>query len=337
MPESIVDCFIAGELTRDYIVKSQNENRLDIPGGHALYAVCGMLLWQERPGLLSLVGEDYPQQWLSEFADQGIDLQGVHIIPETRDHRRFYGYLEENRLQVDSPISYFDRAKIPFPKALIGYQPQRKVLDGHALTAPGFCKIKDIPTAYMDCPSVHLCPMDYQSHQMLPDAMRQGHVTTISINASPSYMDPSFLDQIPYLVNYLAVFHISEENIRSLFRNRSKDLWEMAETIGRYGCELIVIHRNNNSYYLFNCANKEKWIVPLYPVDVINVIGVEDAFCGGFLAKFRKTFDPIESCLCASISASFTAQGFGPFHALDTYPGLPEARLNSLREMIRKI
>ena len=37
MPESIVDCFIAGELTRDYIVKPKEHCYLDIPGGHALY------------------------------------------------------------------------------------------------------------------------------------------------------------------------------------------------------------------------------------------------------------------------------------------------------------
>jgi hypothetical protein len=337
MSESIIDCFIAGEFTRDYIIKSKEESYLDIPGGHALYAAAGMLLWNEKPGLLSLIGEDYPQFWLNGFAELGINLHGVKIIPETRDHRRFYGYLENNQLQLDSPISYFDKSKIPFPKSLIGYQPKGNTLDNTSLSAPGFCRINDIPQLYLDCTSVHLCPMDFQSHQMIPDTLRLNHIKTISINASSSYMDPLFLDQIPYLVNYLSVFHISEQNIRALFRNRMKDLWEMAETIGKYGCELIIIHRENHSYYLYNCENKEKWIIPIYPSEIKNVIGLEDSFCGGFLSKFRKSFDPIESALCGSISASFTAQGFGPFYPQDAYPGLAEARLYSLREMIRKI
>ena len=337
MPESIVDCFIAGELTRDYIVKSKDQSFVDIPGGHGLYASAGMLLWQEKPGLLTLIGEDYPQHWLNDFANFGINLHGLKILPETRDHRRFYGYLEENKLQLDNPISYFDKAKIPFPKSLIGYQPQEKKLDSTNSSTPGFCRINDIPAMYMDCTSVHLCPMDFQSHQMLPDALRQGHINTISINASSSYTDPLFLDRIRYLVNYVSVFHISEENIRAQFRNRMRDLWEMAEIIGGYGCELVVIHRNNQSYYLYNTANKEKWVIPLYPIEMINTIGVEDSFCGGFLAIFRKSFDPIEAALCGSVSASFTAQGFGPFYPLDAYPGLADARLFSLREMIRKI
>ena len=297
----------------------------------------GMLLWDERPGLLTLIGEDYPQHWLNDFANYGIDLHGLKILPETKDHRRFYGYLEENQLQLESPISYFDKAKIPFPKSLIGYHPQHKTLDSTNSSTPGFCRINDIPSLYMDCTSVHLCPMDFQSHHLLPDALRQGHVNTISINASATYTDPLFLDRLQYLVNYTSVFHISEENIRALFRNRLKDLWEMAEIIGSYGCELVIIHRQNHSYYLYNAENKEKWVIPIYPTEITNVIGLEDSFCGGFLAIFRKTFDPIKAALCGAVSASFTAQGFGPFYPLGAYPGLADARLFSLREMIRKI
>jgi hypothetical protein len=337
MHHPLINCFIAGNLTRDYIVKSENEYYLDTPGGHALYSAVGMLLWQEYPGLLSIVGENYPQEWTNLFADQGINIQGIQSIPVPRDHRQFYGYLEENQIQTDSPISYFDRVHLPFPKSLIGYHAEHRALDSHISTTPSFCRISDIPDLFLDCSSAHLCPMDIQSHQILPDVMRQKHVTTISINASASYMDPLFLDQIPFLVNYLAVFHISEKNIRALFRNRTKDLWEMAETIGNFGCELLIIHRTNNTYYLYNGLNHEKWIIPAYPVQIRNLIGVEDAFCGGFLANFRKTFDPIESALYGAISASFTAQGFGPFYPLDVYPDLPVARLNSLRRIVRKL
>ncbi len=337
MPEKLINSFIAGELTRDYIVKSHSDYYLGIPGGSALFTAGGMLLWGEHPGILSMVGEDYPNEWIRQFADLGIDALGIQTRPQLKNHHRFFGYLEENQLQTENPITYFDKIKLPLPKELIGYHAQKPMLDNRNASIPNFCRINDIPASYLDCPSVHLCSMDFLSSQVLPNTMRQGQVTTISLQASASYMDPLFFDLLPYLVNHLSVFHTSEENLRALFRNRSKDLWEMAEAMGSYGCELLVIYRENHSIYLYNGQNKEKWIIPAYPVQIINIIGMEEAFCGGFFANYRKTFDPIESALYGAISASFIAQGFGPFFALDAYPGLPEARLSSIREAVRKL
>jgi sugar/nucleoside kinase (ribokinase family) len=337
MPGSMIDCFIAGDLTRDFIIKSEDDYYLDIPGGHALYVAGGMMLWKENAGLLSTVGEDYPQDWITDFEKKGLEISGIQIQPGTRDHRRFYGYLDDNALQTENPISYFEKKHLPFPKALIGYQPQKKTVDSRTATIPSFCRINDIPSAYLDCPSAHLCPMDFQSHMVLPDSLRQGHITTISIHASASYMDPLFLEKIPYLVNHISVFHISETNIRELFRNRTKELWEMAEAIGNGGCELLVIHKTDHSFILYNGENREKWIIPPYPIQINNNIGVEDYFCGGFFAKYRKSFDPVESALYGAVSASFMAQGFGPFYALDAFSGLPEARLDKLREMVHKL
>ena len=337
MPGKLINSFIAGELTRDYIVKSQSEVYLDVPGGSALYTAGGMMLWGEHPGILSMIGEDYPQEWVGKYTELGLDVTGIQLQHKPKNHRRFYGYLEENQLQTENTITYFDKTNLPLPKELIGYQAKKTILDNRNASAPHFCRINDLPARYLDCPSVHLCAMDFQAAQALPDAMRQGQITTISMQASSSYMDPLFFDLIPYLINHLSVFHTSEENLRALFLNRGKDLWEMAEAMGKYGCELLVVYRENHSIYLYNGQNKEKWIIPAYPVQITNSIGVEEAFCGGFFANYRKTFDPIESALYGVISASFTAQGFGPFFALDAYPGLPEARLSSIREAVRKL
>ena len=59
---------------------------------------------------------------------------------------------------------------------------------------------------------------------------------------------------------------------------------------------------------------------------VVNPTGAGDAFCGGFLAGYRETYDPLEAALCGNISASLVVEGSGPFYALDVWPGLAEAR-----------
>ena len=40
---------IAGRLTRDYIVFPTGETLLDVPGGNALYAGVGLLVWEPDP------------------------------------------------------------------------------------------------------------------------------------------------------------------------------------------------------------------------------------------------------------------------------------------------
>jgi hypothetical protein len=41
--------------------------------------------------------------------------------------------------------------------------------------------------------------------------------------------------------------------------------------------------------------------------------------------------------LYGAVSASLTIEGSGPFYALDALPGLAEARLDALKDGVRKV
>ena len=62
-----------------------------------------------------------------------------------------------------------------------------------------------------------------------------------------------------------------------------------------------------------------------------------DAFCGGFLAGYCKNYDPLEGVLYGNVSASLKLEGSGAFYPLDVLPGLAEARLGALRNMVRAV
>ena len=66
-------------------------------------------------------------------------------------------------------------------------------------------------------------------------------------------------------------------------------------------------------------------------------MGAGDAFCGGFLAGFRKTFDPLQGLLHGSVSASLAVEGSGAFYSLEALKGLAEARLERLMGMVRVV
>ncbi|HSO27281.1 MAG TPA: carbohydrate kinase family protein, partial [Anaerolineales bacterium] len=132
-------------------------------------------------------------------------------------------------------------------------------------------------------------------------------------------------------------FFPSEEEIRSLFEGRSRDLWEMAEALAAYGVEFVVIKRGESGQLLYDAVSKTRWEVPSYPARLVNPTGAGDALCGGFLAGYRRTYDPLEAVLCGNISASLVVEGHTPNYALECLPGLPEARLEALRQSVRKV
>jgi ribokinase len=152
-----------------------------------------------------------------------------------------------------------------------------------------------------------------------------------------NYMNPTFWDDIPVLLNGLTAFLASEEKMMSLFQGRSTDLWEMAEALTGYGCEIIVIKRGSRGQLLYNGGSRTRWILPAYPVQIVNPSGAGDAFCGGFLAGYRSNYDPLEAALAGNISAALVIEGTNPFYTLEALPGLARARMDALRDTVRKV
>jgi sugar/nucleoside kinase (ribokinase family) len=92
-------------------------------------------------------------------------------------------------------------------------------------------------------------------------------------------MNSSFRDDLPALVTGLTAFFPSEEEVRALFQGRSNDLWEMAQTLASYGCEMVVIKRGERGQMLFDASSRSRWEVPAYPVQPVDPTGSGDAFC----------------------------------------------------------
>lgn len=336
MVNPILSNIIIGKLQREFMIPLSGKPVIDGPGGNLLYAACGLAIWGSHGGLVSKVGEEYPHDWIRRAKNIGFDIRGIRILPESVDSRSFCAYLEDDTPSLDSPISHFARLDTPYPHALLGYTPPVPKLDSRSAPSVWTIRPSDIPDDYFDVAAAHLCPLDYLTHTLLPSALRQGNITTITIDPSENYMSPSFWDDIPSIVNGITAFLTSENKLRSLFKGRSVDLWEMAETIGGYGCEIVVIKRRSKGQWVYEQPTRKRWTIPAYFSQVVNPLGAGDAFCGGFLYGYMKTYDAIEATLYGSISASLSIEGTGPFYALDSLPGLAQARLFSLREQVVK-
>jgi sugar/nucleoside kinase (ribokinase family) len=337
MPSAPRYIFI-GQLRRDYALLPTGRAYLDAPGGNLIYAAVGLAIWEPDPppGLVARVGEDYPQEWLAEFERRGFDTRGVRALPEAIDLRSFYAYPDLKTRQCDDPVPHFARLGVSFPKTLLGYRPPGPPLDSRTRLTPISLRQGDIPLDYQDANAAHLCPVDYLTHSLMPAMMRQARFTTVTLDPSPGTMTPAFWDDLPALVNGLTAFMPAEPEVRALFVGRSADLWEMAEALAGWGCEFVVIKCGERGQLLYDSATHTRWEVPPYPARLADPTGAGDAFCGGFLAGYRRTYDPVQAVLHGNVSASLVVEGSGPFFALDALPGLAQARLDALQQSVRK-
>jgi len=328
---------LLGELRREYLITAAGNALLDQPGGNLLYAASGLKLWGESPGLLARVGEDYPRSWLDKFGQQGLNADGVTILPEAHDLRSFIAYTDLSSRFTDDPIGHFARQELSFPKSLLGYKDLNLVEDDRTTRSSLSLRKGDMPEKYLFASAAHLCPTDYLTHNLMPAILRQAGLTTISLDPGPKYMHPQAWDEVMALLPGLSALLVSEDEIRSLFAGRSEDIWEMADGLAEYGCPVIVIKRGAEGQMLYNAETKAKYLIPAYPARVSDLTGAGDSFCGGFLAGYKSTFDPLQAVLYGNVSASLTIEGSGAFYSLESLQRLPQARLETLPESVIKV
>jgi len=364
---------IAGRLHRDYLLPSEGRPLIDVPGGNLLYAAAGLGVWprvpsgtsntrtgtaitasragpwtssDSGPGLLARVGEEYPRDWLRSFEQRGWDTRGIHILAEALDLRYFQATLPDQTVQRPvrepglsrtNPVAHFARLGLTFPKSLLGYQPPAAPTGNRKTPHPASPRPTDIPPDYLYARAVHICPLDYLTGSRLTSTFREASVTTLTLDPSADYMNVATFEDVRILLHGLTAFLPSEEELRALFWGRTDDLWQMVEALGDCGCEFIIVKRGARGQMLYDTISKKRWEIPAYPARLVNTTGAGDSFCGGFLAGYQHTYEPLRGVLYGSVSASLTIEGSGAFHALEALPGLAQARLDSLAGIVRHV
>ncbi len=327
---------MAGLLKRETIINLDGQVIIDQPGGNLLYTAAAFRFWSPDGYLLSHVGEDYPQDWLENIHKLGFDITGIKRLQQHIDERAFYAILEPERIDTDNPIGFFGRLGLPFPKSLLGYTNPNSSLDDRNQKTSLTIFPNDIPPGYCDISAAYLGSLDYLSMNLLPPYLRERKVKHILIKPSKGTMNPSFWYEFPELIRGCTALICTAKNALNLFQDRSEDLWEITEKMAGTSIEIVVITCGIHGQILFDRINRKRWEIPAYPVKVIDPIHASDAFAGGFLAGYCRTFDPLTAALYGNVSASIKIQGSGPFYILDTLPELAKSRLDTLRDQTIK-
>ncbi len=304
-----LDVATIGELTIDDIVIEDVGVAWKQPGGGALYSATGALLWATDVGVCAAVGANYPQSLIDRIAATGLDVTavgraaglasiGVWLIHEATGRRR--------QLEKDSGASMqdLDDARPPPPE--------------NVRNARG----------------IHLAPQSSQGQRRALDQLDgDGSVITLDLLVEP-FMDVSRYTDGSSLVGVDA-FLPSVQEVVDLWGH--DDLRRLDDELSGLGLHpLLVLKRGPAGVDVLDAGSVVR--VPPVPIDLVDPTGAGDAFCGGFLANFLRTRDPIDAAIAGSVSASFVCETRGALAAIQSLDTeLAMARTDVLRRGLGRL
>jgi sugar/nucleoside kinase (ribokinase family) len=323
----------AGGMRIDYLITADQQARLHEMGGNAIYSAVGARIWTTDVGILSRVGDTYPEMWLDQLEAAGICTAGVVRVPGYHDMRTFYAYLDSETRVDTEPARHFARLGLPLPEDLRGYVHSTPDQDVEEFT-PLAIRPDDLPVAYAEAGAAHLAPQGWASHCALPLALAHRGVR-VTLDSGERYVRTPLARQLKRVLQAVHSFLPSEQEVELMWGR--VDLWDAAERLAEFGPAFVVIKAGRKGSLLYESSTRRRWLVPAYPVQVVDTTGAGDAYCGGFMVGLEETGDPRLACCYGAVSASFMLQGFGPLSALRYSRREAEQRLGRLRAFVEEV
>jgi sugar/nucleoside kinase (ribokinase family) len=326
---------IMGPLRSDTIFLPDRRVYTGLLGGFLAYAAAGLKVWSRRPlGLISRIGKNFPQLLLDQLSHTGWNTQGIHILPESQPVFGCYVVEDEFAYREAEPLQEYAKLGLPCPPELRGFR--SPVADEEDTTILPAIAIRpgDVPGLYQGARMSLIGPCHLASQITLMVALRRMGITTIVLCPSERIMAPQYLRDFRILLLDVDVLFVREASILKLFRDETHEVRQMAEILASYGADIVILQRGMDGYSIYDSNAKRHRYIPAYPVNIRNPIGCGDAFCGGFLADWQSSYDPVESAMHGCVSASMALEGMGAAFSLERNPLLADARLQSLRHLI---
>ena len=333
-PSRSVDAIIAGDIFFETIITHDGRVVLNSPGGSALYCAAGFRLWGKHPGILSKISENRPEAWQGAYQAKGVDTTGIKKIQGAFNQEYFYAINEDTEIAIDTPQKYFYALNQPLPKFLLGYEPPQSSTEITHSNQPSSITPEDIPHEYLQVNQLVVAPMDLYTYSIVPPFFRSKTNGHIIFCASDAFMQPAFWYEFPSLIRGAQAFVTMESQLRRLFLGKNENIWEMVEFVASTGVEIVLVYSDSGDHILYDKPSQKRYSIPRYPTQEVDPIGLYPAFCGGFSGGYITHFDPLQSALMASVTASIKIEGTGPLYILQTLPELAKARADALRDRV---
>jgi sugar/nucleoside kinase (ribokinase family) len=254
-----------------------------IVGGAASYISLASSYFYRNIHLVSVIGDDFPQDFLNILKGQGVNLAGLQIKKGEKSF--FWAGKYHNDLNSRDTL-----------------ETQLNVLEKFDPIVPEECKSPDFLMLGNLVPAV----------QQKVITQLKNRPKLIVLDTMNFWMDIA-LDDLKKTLTMVDVLTINDSEARQLSGEYS--LVKAAQKILKMGPKVLVIKKGEHGALLFN--SEEVFFAPALPLEeVYDPTGAGDSFAGGFIGYLAKTkdvsFDNMKRAIIfGSAMASFTVEKFG--------------------------
>ncbi|WP_346881717.1 PfkB family carbohydrate kinase [uncultured Algibacter sp.] len=254
-----------------------------ILGGAATYIGLSASYFNIDAAAVSIVGGDFPQDYLDLLSNKNIDISGVEIV---KDGKTFYwsGRYHNDMNSRDTLVTELN--------TLADFNPV-------------------VPNAYKDAEVVMLGNLHPLVQSSVLDQMTSESKLVI-LDTMNFWMDCA-LEDLLNVIKRVDVITINDEEARQLTGEYS--LVVAAKKIHDMGPKYVVIKKGEHGALLFH--NEHVFYAPALPLkEVFDPTGAGDTFAGGFAGYIAKTGDTSfenmkNAVIHGSALASFCVEKFG--------------------------
>ena len=254
-----------------------------IVGGAASYIALAASYFLKDIHLVSVVGDDFPQNFLNILSSQGVDLAGLQIKKGEKSF--FWSGKYHNDLNTRDTL-----------------ETQLNVLENFDPAVPEKSKEPDFLMLGNLAPSVQ--------QKVITQLTKRPKL--IVLDTMNFWMDIA-MDELLKTIEMIDVLTINDSEARQLSGEYS--LVKAAQKILKMGPKVVVIKKGEHGALLFN--KEEVFFAPALPLEeVYDPTGAGDSFAGGFIGYLAKTKDISfenmkRAIIFGSAMASFTVEKFG--------------------------
>jgi sugar/nucleoside kinase (ribokinase family) len=254
-----------------------------IVGGAASYIALASSYFTKEINLVSVVGDDFPQEFMNTLKGQGVNLDGLQIKQGEKSF--FWSGRYHNDMN------------------------SRDTLDTQLNVLGDFDPI--VPEAYKNCEFLMLGNLMPQVQQKVLSQLSK-RPKLIVLDTMNFWMDIA-MPELMETLKGIDVLTINDSEARQLSGEYS--LVKAAQKILAMGPKVLVIKKGEHGALLFN--KEEVFFAPALPLeDVFDPTGAGDSFAGGFIGYLAKTKDISfenmkRAIIFGSAMASFTVEKFG--------------------------
>jgi sugar/nucleoside kinase (ribokinase family) len=278
-----------------------------IIGGAATYAALAASYFTKDINLVSVVGDDFPEQTIHQLNSHGIDTKGLQIKKGEKSF--FWSGRYHNDMNTRDTLA-------TELNVLMNFNPV-------------------IPAEYQDCTFLMLGNLMPKLQLQVMEGLHN-RPKLIVMDTMNFWMETA-MDDLMKAIAMVDVLTINDAEARQLSNEYS--LVKAAQKILKMGPKYLIIKKGEHGALLFN--SEQVFFAPALPLeDVFDPTGAGDTFAGGFIGLLARTKDVSfenmkRGIIFGSAMASFCVEKFGTERIINLGQDEVEGRVQEFVDLVQ--